>query len=86
MEQLTPLQTDTFNQERQEENMKKFQARLFTVLMALIMVMSTSTVATAAQKQLSEAPVSQTSTQGVYKVLVMIVEIICPLSLELPVI
>lgn len=65
--------------------MNKLQARLFTVLMALIMVMSTSTVATAAQKQLSEAPVSETSTQGVYKIWVMIVELICPLPLELPV-
>ena len=73
-------------QSRKEEDMKKLQAKLFMVLVALIMAISTSTVASAAQKQLSEAPVSETSTQGVYKILVMIVDIICPLPLEWPVV
>jgi hypothetical protein len=71
---------------RKEEDMKNLQAKLFMVLMALIMAISTSTVASAAQKQLSEAPVSETSTQGAYKVLVMIVDIICPLPLGWPVV
>ena len=64
--------------------MKNLQARLFMVLMALIMAISTSTVASAAQKQLSEAPAPETSSQGIYPYLVIIIETICPLPFEWP--
>lgn len=66
--------------------MKKMKARLFIVFMAVLMIISTSTLASAGQKQLSAAPVPETSTQGVYPILVMIIEIICPLPFNWPVV
>ena len=65
--------------------MKKMQARLFMVFMTLFMIVSTSTLASAAQNQLSGAPVPGTSTQGVYPFLVIIIETICPLPFGWPV-
>ena len=66
--------------------MKKMQARLFMVFMALLMAVSTSTLASAAQKPLSAAPEPETSTQGVYPFLVIIIETICPLPWGWPVV
>lgn len=65
--------------------MKKMQAKLFTVFMAVFMIVSTSTLASAGQKQLSAAPVPETSTQGVYPFLMVIIETICPLPFTWPV-
>ena len=66
--------------------MKKMQARLFIVFMAVCMIVSTSTLASAGQKQLSAAPAPETSTQGVYPFLVIIIETICPLPFVWPVV
>jgi len=66
--------------------MKKMQAKLITVFMALFMIVSTSTLASAGQKQLSAAPVVETSTQGAYPFLVTIIEIICPMPFTWPVV
>ena len=64
--------------------MKKMQARLLMVFMAVFMFVSTSPVALAAQKQLSASAVPETSTQGVYPFLVIIIETICPLPIDWP--
>ena len=66
--------------------MKKLQARLFIVFMAVLMIVSTSTLTSAAQHQSSAAPVPETSTQGVYPLLVIIIEIVCPLPFDWPVV
>lgn len=64
--------------------MKKMQAKLLMVFIALFVTISTSTLASAAQKQLSTAPAPETSTQGVYPFMVLIIEIICPSPLAWP--
>ena len=60
--------------------------KLFMVFVALFMTIATSTLASAAQKQLSAAPAPETSTQGVYPYLVIIIETICPLPFGWPVV